>query len=79
MDKEWWAERGKGNSVAKRFRKKALANQELLERLFSGTRIGVQDGWSVGSGPDVYRPQHGYDNDMEFQTNTSNQAEDFGG
>ncbi|CAH2034913.1 unnamed protein product, partial [Thlaspi arvense] len=59
------------NNVAKRFRKKPLANEDLLDRLFSGTRIGVEDGWSVGNGPDLYRPQHANETETQFDMNTS--------
>ena len=57
--------------MARRFKKKSLANEDLLEKLFSGTHIGVEDGWSVGNGPDVYRPQHGYETGTQFDINTS--------
>ncbi|KAG7583611.1 Nucleic acid-binding OB-fold [Arabidopsis suecica] len=62
--------------VAKRFRKRGLANEDLLERLFSGAHIGVEDGWSVGNGRDVYRPQHTYDTRGQFDMNTTYVGED---
>ncbi|CAN8288388.1 unnamed protein product [Cochlearia groenlandica] len=79
MEKEWWDERIQETEVAKRFRKKSLANKDLLERLFSGTHIGVEDGWSVGNGPDVYRPQHDYEDGVQFDLNTSYGIEDPSG
>lgn len=45
--------------------------------MFSSTHIGVQDGWPVGNGPDVYRPQHGYDTETEFHVSTSNGNENL--
>lgn len=62
--------------MARRFKKKSLANEDLLEKLFSGTHIGVEDGWSVGNGPDVYRPQHGYETGTQFDINTSFVSDD---
>lgn len=47
--------------------------------MFSSTHIGVQDGWSVGNGPDVYRPQHGYDESMEFHVGTPYENDDLEG
>lgn len=59
--------------MAKRFRKKSLANKDLLEKLFSGTRIGVEDGWSVGNGSDVYRSR--YETEVQFDANASSASE----
>ncbi|KAH0932056.1 hypothetical protein HID58_009794 [Brassica napus] len=76
MEDEWWNDRIQENDVARRFKKKSLANEDLLEKLFSGTHIGVEDGWSVGNGPDVYRPQHGYETGTQFDINTSFVSDD---
>ncbi|VVB00858.1 unnamed protein product [Arabis nemorensis] len=76
MEKEWWNDRIQENEVAKRFRKKPLAYKDLLEKLFSGTHIGIEDGWSVGNGPDVYHPQHGHEPGEQFDINTSSFIED---
>ncbi|KAG7537124.1 Ubiquitin-like domain superfamily [Arabidopsis suecica] len=76
MDQEWWDARIQEQDVAKRFRKRGLANEDLLERLFSGGHIGVEDGWSVGNGRDVYRPQHTYDTRGQFDMNTTYVGED---
>lgn len=51
----------------------------MLEKVFSGSHIGAKDGWSVGNGPDVYRPQYGYDTEMQFNTGTTSQNEKVDG
>ncbi|KAJ4917533.1 hypothetical protein Rs2_03083 [Raphanus sativus] len=36
----------------------------------------VEDGWSIGNGPDVYRPQHGYETGTQSDMNTSFVSDD---
>jgi len=44
--------------------------------MFTGSHIGVQDGWWVGNGPDVYRPQRTYDTQGQVDMNTTYVGED---
>ncbi|KAF8116623.1 hypothetical protein N665_0016s0053 [Sinapis alba] len=75
----WLFNKTRENLAAGRFHCKTLANQDLLEKVFSVSHIGTKDGWSVGNGPDVYHHQYGYNIEMQFNTRTTSQNQDANG